>query len=127
MRTLLLITLLASVTSAGAQSTTRPIGAIIASGDSVRVAELLSGAPRPRFPDMLRSAGVEGEVRALFVIDTMGRVDMSTFMVLKSTHDLFTNAVRAAVGAFRYVPAMRGEKKVAQSVDTLFLFTLPRR
>ena len=39
---------------------------------------------------MLRSANVEGEVLAQFVVDTTGRADMSTFKVLKSTHELFT-------------------------------------
>ena len=53
------------------------------------------GQPAPRYPDMLRSANVEGEVLAQFVVDTTGRADMSTFKVLKSTHDLFTNAVKA--------------------------------
>src|SRR5919197_2785776 len=50
--------------------------------------------PPPRYPDMLRSANVEGEVLAQFVVDTTGRVDMSQFKVLKSSHDLFTAAVR---------------------------------
>ena len=39
---------------------------------------------------MLRSANVEGEVLAQFVVDTTGRAEMGTFKVLKSSHDLFT-------------------------------------
>src|SRR3954466_124881 len=35
------------------------------------------GNPPPRYPDMLRSANVEGEVLAQFVVDTTGRADMS--------------------------------------------------
>ena len=31
------------------------------------------------------------------VVDTTGRADMSQFKVLKSTHDLFTNAVKASL------------------------------
>ena len=54
------------------------------------------GNAAPRYPDMLRSANVEGEVLAQFVVDTTGRADMSTFKVLKSTHDLFTNAVKSS-------------------------------
>src|SRR5690349_1430414 len=50
--------------------------------------------PRPRYPDMLRSANVEGEVLAQFVVDTTGRAEMNTFEVLKSSHDLFTNSLQ---------------------------------
>ncbi len=35
------------------------------------------GNTAPRYPDMLRSANVEGEVLAQFVVDTTGRADMS--------------------------------------------------
>src|SRR5689334_23852316 len=52
-----------------------------------------AGSPQPRYPDMLKSANVEGEVLAQFVVDTTGRADMSTFKVLKSSHELFTQSV----------------------------------
>jgi periplasmic protein TonB len=32
-----------------------------------------SGSPQPRYPDMLKSANIEGEVLAQFVVDTTGR------------------------------------------------------
>src|SRR5206468_10081747 len=72
--------------------------------------------PRPRYPDMLRSANVEGEVLAQFVVDTTGRADMSQFKVLKSTHDLFTNAVRASLPNMKFYPAEVGGRKVKQLV-----------
>ena len=62
------------------------------------------GNAAPRYPDMLRSANVEGEVLAQFVVDTTGRADMSTFKVLKSTHDLFTDAVKTALPNMRFYP-----------------------
>src|SRR4051794_28702365 len=37
------------------------------------------GNSAPRYPDMLRSANVEGEVLAQFVVDTTGRAEMNTF------------------------------------------------
>ena len=37
------------------------------------------------YPDMLRSANVEGEVLAQFVVDTTGRYETGTFKVLKSS------------------------------------------
>src|SRR5436305_6048026 len=82
--------------------------------------------PRPRYPDMLRSSNVEGEVLAQFVVDTTGRADMSQFKVLKSTHDLFTNAVRAALPQMKFYPAEVGGKKVKQLVQMPFQFNLSK-
>ena len=84
------------------------------------------GNPGPRYPDMLRSANVEGEVLAQFVVDTTGRADMSTFKVLKSSHDLFTNAVRATLPQMRFYPAEIGGRKVKQLVQMPFQFTLTK-
>jgi protein TonB len=80
----------------------------------------------PRYPDMLRSANVEGEVLAQFVVDTTGRADMGTFKVLKSSHDLFTNSVRAALPQMRFYAAEIGGRKVKQLVQMPFQFTLTK-
>ena len=80
----------------------------------------------PRYPDMLRSANVEGEVLVQFVVDTTGRVEMSQFKVLKSSHDLFTNAVKSFLGGARFYPAEIGGRKVKQLVQQPFNFTLTR-
>ena len=82
------------------------------------------GNPSPRYPDMLRSANVEGEVLAQFVVDTTGRAEMSTFKVLKSSHDLFTNAVKNALSNMRFYPAEVGGRKVKQLVQMPFQFSL---
>ncbi len=84
------------------------------------------GGCQPRYPDMLRSANVEGEVLAQFVVDTTGRADMSTFKVLKSSHDLFTNSVRAALPNMRFYAAEIGGRKVKQLVQMPFQFTLTK-
>ena len=84
------------------------------------------GNPPPRYPDMLRSANVEGEVLAQFVVDTTGRVDMSQFKVLKSSHDLFTSAVRQHLSVSRYYPAEIGGRKVKQLVQQPFNFALTK-
>ena len=84
------------------------------------------GNQAPRYPDMLRSANVEGEVLAQFTVDTTGRADMSTFKVLKSTHDLFTNAVRAALPNMKFYPAEVGGHKVKQLVQMPFQFSLTK-
>jgi protein TonB len=82
--------------------------------------------PGPRYPDMLRSANVEGEVLAQFVVDTTGRAEMSTFKVLKSSHDLFTNAVKSALSNMRFYPAEVGGRKVKQLVQMPFQFSLTK-
>src|SRR5262249_12993091 len=58
----------------------------------------------PRYPDALRDAKVEGEVLAQFVVDQTGTPDMTTFKVLKSTHELFTKAVQSALPTMRFNP-----------------------
>jgi len=84
------------------------------------------GNQPPRYPDMLRSANVEGEVLAQFVVDTTGKADMSQFKVLKSTHDLFTNAVKAALPNMKFYPAEVGGRKVRQLVQMPFQFNLTK-
>jgi protein TonB len=88
-----------------------------------QVAALPNNAP-PRYPDMLRSANVEGEVLAQFVVDTTGRAEMNTFKVLKSSHDLFTNAVKSALANMKFYPAEVGGRKVKQLVQMPFVFGL---
>lgn len=89
-----------------------------------KTAELTPGSPAPRYPDMLRSANVEGEVLAQFVVDTTGHVDMNSLKVLKTTHDLFTNSVKASLPNLKFSPALVGGHKVKQLVQMTFPFTL---
>jgi len=83
--------------------------------------------PAPRYPDMLRSANVEGEVLAEFVLDTTGRPNMETFKVLKSSHDDFSEAVRKSLPNMVFYPAEVGGKKVKQVVQMPFQFSLTKR
>ncbi len=86
----------------------------------------LPGTAGPAFPDMLRAAGVEGQVLAEFVVDSSGLARMDTFTVLRSDHVLFTNAVKQALARMRFLPAEVGERRVAQLVQQTFQFTLQR-
>jgi TonB family protein len=79
---------------------------------------------RPRYPDSLKVHGVQGQVLAQFVVDTMGQVEPSTFRVLASTHDEFTAAVRGAMPGFAYEPARRRGQKVRQLVQQPFVFAI---
>jgi protein TonB len=94
-----------------------------------QVEKQVSGVPGTvnlRYPDMLRSANVEGEVLVQFVVDTTGRADLSQFKVLKSSHDLFTTSVRNALAQMRFYPAEIGGRKVKQLVQQPFNFTLTK-
>jgi protein TonB len=83
------------------------------------------GNPAPPYPSMLESARVAGEVMAQFVVDTTGRADMSTFKVLKSTNDLFTNSVKNVLPKWHFYPAETGGRKVKQVVQQPFIFKAP--
>src|SRR6476660_1521663 len=84
------------------------------------------GSPQPRYPDMLKSANVEGEVLAQFVVDTTGHAEMNTFKVLKSSHELFTQSVRNVLPNMRFYPAEIGGRKVKQMVQQPFTFALTK-
>ncbi len=89
-------------------------------------AAMAPGTNNMQYPEMLRSAQVEGTVLASFEVDTMGRANMSTFKVLRSDHELFTNAVKNALPRIRYLPAEIGGRKVRQLVQQPFVFSLAR-
>lgn len=86
----------------------------------------IPGTGAPRYPDALRSSGVEGEVQAQFVVNEEGRAESGTFKVLKATNDLFASAVRTALPNMRFYPAEVGGKKVKQLVQQSFQFRLDR-
>jgi len=87
---------------------------------------LSAGNPSPRYPDVLRSGNIEGNVLAQFVVDTLGRADMAEFKVLKSDHDLFTAAVKSVLPMTKFNPAELGGHKVKQLVQMPFQFTLSK-
>src|SRR5512141_284707 len=86
----------------------------------------IPGTGAPRYPDALRSSGVEGEVQAQFVVDENGKAEVGTFKVLKATNDLFASAVRSALPNMRFYAAEVGGKKVKQLVQQSFQFKLDR-
>jgi TonB family protein len=82
------------------------------------------GSKVPRFPEILKSAGVEGKVLASFIVDTTGLAVPESFKVLKATHELFAQAVRDAVPAMRFLPAQVGGRPVKQLVEEPFVFAI---
>jgi protein TonB len=89
-------------------------------------AEMLSDSPKPKYPSVLESSGIAGEVQAQFVVSSSGKADMDSFKVLKSTNELFTQAVKNVLPRMRFSPAMIGGKPVNQLVQQSFQFAVPR-
>lgn len=78
----------------------------------------------PVYPDILRQAGVEGEALVSFVVDTGGRVEIGSFKVLRTSHELFAAAVRNALPRMRFIPAEVGSNKVRQLVQQPYSFAI---
>lgn len=89
-------------------------------------AEMLQDSPKPKYPSVLESSGIAGEVQAQFVVMSSGKADMDQFKVLKSSNELFTQAVKNVLPRMRFSPAMIGGKPVNQLVQQSFQFAVPR-
>lgn len=89
-------------------------------------AEMLSDSPKPKYPSVLEASGIAGEVQAQFVVSSSGRADMDSFKVLKTSNELFTQAVKNVLPRMRFSPAMIGGKPVNQLVQQSFQFAVPR-
>lgn len=83
-------------------------------------------SPMPRYPQLLRDAGVEGSTLVRFVVDTLGRVEPQTVQMVESTHPAFALAVQAVLPQMRFSPARVGERKVRQLVEFPLQFRLRR-
>jgi beta-lactamase regulating signal transducer with metallopeptidase domain len=86
-----------------------------------------SGFAAPRYPEILKSAGVTGSTLVMFVVDTSGLVDASTFKVVRTAHQLFANAVKASLGGMKFLPAEAGNRPVRQLVQGLYRFVTTSR
>ena len=89
-------------------------------------AESMPDNPKPKYPSVLESSGIAGEVQAQFVVRSDGKADMDTFKVLKSTNELFTQSVKNVLPRMRFSPAQIGVKPVNQLVQQAFQFAVPR-
>lgn len=86
-----------------------------------------AGGAKPNYPETLRSAGIEAEVRAQFVVDTSGRADVSTLKIMTpGTNELFVASIRSALPRMKFLPAEYGGRKVRQLVEQPFTFNIDR-
>jgi protein TonB len=59
--------------------------------------------PTPRYPEVLRQAGIAGTVQMQFVVDTTGHVEPNSWKAMKSSHKAFEEPAREAIlkGVFK--------------------------
>ena len=86
----------------------------------------IPGTATPRYPTLLQSAGIEGDVRAQFVVDTLGRVERGSVRILESSHGQFASAVREALARARFTAAEAAGNKVRQLAEQVFTFRITK-
>lgn len=84
----------------------------------------VEGSAAPIYPPELIEQKLDGSVLTHFVIDTTGRVDVSTVEILSSAHPLFVQSVRDAIPGMRFYPASVQGHKQRQLVEQKFEFRL---
>ncbi len=87
--------------------------------------ERLSG-PYPRYPEMLRQAGIEGFVLLEFVIDTSGHVEEGSLKVLQSTNRAFEGPAKVVITRSLYRPGRVRGQAVRVLVSQRIGFTIQR-
>jgi protein TonB len=90
-----------------------------------RAVEVRSQNP-PRYPESLKSVGVEGVVAMRFIVGADGRVEPGSISVIDSPNKLFSDAVRASLLNSRYRPAEAGGHAVRQLVEQSFTFRIQK-
>jgi TonB family protein len=76
----------------------------------------------PTYPVQMRAARIEGRVLLQSVVDTLGRIEPSSIVVLQSTHQLFASAARRALLTCRYRPGRFGGRSVRVRIETPYSF-----
>ena len=95
--------------------------------DVVEEAPVLLRFPAPRYPEILRQAGIEGRAVVEVVLDTLGRAEPTSVRVLSSTHRLFEAAAVQVVLGSTYSPGRVAGRAVRVRIQVPVLFALRRR
>jgi TonB family protein len=126
--------LLAAGGSAGGGDPRGRLGRLDVAGDTTgarewRATEALMrviAQAKPRYPESLRQAAIEGRVLVRFKVDTLGLIDPASVTIVSSTHDLFSRAVLSALGGFRFRPAEVNGRRVVALAEMPFEFAIGR-
>ncbi len=80
--------------------------------------------PLPRYPDILRQAGIDGHVVLEAVVDTAGRVEHGSIRVLSSTNQLFEQPAKECLAATVFRPGRIAGRAVRVRIQQPFNFAL---
>ena len=78
----------------------------------------------PPYPPAMLEKKIEGSVAVQYVVDTTGRADTTSFVVLSMTHLDFARSVKATLPQMRFRPAIMNSQKVRQLVQQQFSFRI---
>lgn len=92
--------------------------------ENVDVPAQLLDSVKPKYPSTLLQAWHDGTVKATFVIDTDGHVDMHHVRILSSPDPQFSDAVRDALSHKFYRPARIDGRPVRSVASEEFIFSL---
>lgn len=87
--------------------------------------EMLSG-PMPEYPQLLRTASIEGTVIVQVIVDTMGRAEPNSIKIIRSPNPGFDQPVKSAVQRALFRPARVHGRAVRVLVQIPYNFTLRR-
>ena len=88
------------------------------------VVELDPNSAGPPYPPDMLEAGREGEVYARYIVDTLGRADLASFLVLATNDPAFTRAVLETLPRMKFRPALSQGIRVPQVVQQRFQFKI---
>ena len=87
--------------------------------------ERVSG-PLPRYPEILKQAGIEGHVVVEAVIDTTGHAEHASIRILSSTNPLFEQPARECLAATVFRPGRIAGRPVRVRIQQPFNFTVAK-
>ncbi len=88
--------------------------------DSPALAQRTGG---PQFPASMRDSSIDATVIVAFIVDSTGKAEVPTVILMSSPHADFTRSVVKAVPRMRFIPAARGGRRVRMWVVQRFEFT----
>jgi TonB family protein len=78
----------------------------------------------PEYPPDLLSRNIEGSAFVLYIVDSTGRVDLSSYRVVRASHPGFAAAVQRALAHMKFSPAVLDGQAVRQLVQQNFAFRI---
>ena len=98
------------------------ISAATATTAQDRPAVLIDASQAPRYPEVLKAAGISGVVSAWIIVVPSDSADSAQVRIISSPHRGFNAAVVQGLGRWRYRAAMRGGQPVVDSIRVSVTF-----